>query len=167
MRLPLLLCFFLPLMAFSVIEWVNVDIDDRVSASFPSQPEKMDLGGNMALVSKMENDNGCMSMVIDFSKFGFDSATLALEMVKPEAFEQFKESFLAQIPGATLLSEKNTTLQGYTCYEFVVDMGKDSVKSIMHNRNVITGTNMYSFNFYENTPAEGDRNKFLNSIKIK
>ncbi|HEY0355379.1 MAG TPA: hypothetical protein VGC29_04195 [Flavisolibacter sp.] len=168
MRKHLLFLFFLPLLAFGFTDWVTVDIDEKVSASFPSQPEKQDMGGNPALVSKMENGNGCMSMVIDFSAFGMDSAMLADEMGKPESFEQFRESFLSQIPTAKLISEKNTKALGRTCYEFVVEMNEGSGTTTMYNKNIIEGTKMYSFNFYDkNNNSEEDRNKFLNSIRIK
>lgn len=168
MRKHLLFLFFLPLLAFGFNDWVTVNIDEKVSVNFPSQPEEKDMGGNPSLVAKMDNGNGCMSMVIDFSAFGMDSATLANEMSKPESFDQFKQSFLAQIPTAKLISEKNTKALGRTCYEFVVEMNEGSEKTTMYNKNIIEGSKMYSFNFYDkNNNSEEDRNKFLNSIQIK
>ena len=45
MRKHLLFLFFLPLLAFGFNDWVTVNIDEKVSVNFPSQPEEKDMGG--------------------------------------------------------------------------------------------------------------------------
>jgi hypothetical protein len=172
MRKKFLAFLFLPMLAFAATtDWVNVNLDERVSVSFPNQPEEKEMSGNAVWVADASNDARCMAMVLDFEKFGMDSVMLAAEMGKEESFTQFKEGILGQIEGATLISERKTTTAGKMTFEYVIDMGKNDTAALnkMYNKNVFIGNKMYSLSFYEKDgkPQTEARNKFFNSFKLK
>ena len=128
------------------------------------------MSGNLVWVAEANSDARCMAMVVDFAKFGMDSAMLAKEMLSPEAFGNFREGILGEIPGARLISEKNTKLQGKTSFEYVIDMGRKdtSALNIMYSKSVFIGAKMYSISFYEKAakPQKALRNKFFQSVRI-
>ena len=161
----------LPLLAFVTADWVNVQLNSRVSVSFPVKPDEKEMSGNAVWVADANADSRCMAMVLDFEKFGMDSAALAAEMGKETSFEQFKEGILGQIVGASLISEKKTTTNGYMTFEYVIDMGKTdtSALNLMYNKNIFIGSKMYSLSFYEKTLKRQPeaRTKFFNSFKVK
>jgi hypothetical protein len=169
MRKLILFCF-LPLLAFTTADWITVKLDDRVTVEFPSAPEEKDMSGNQVWSGDINNDAKAMAMVMDFGKFGMDSAMLATEMEKDEAFQQFKDGILGQIQGSTIMSEKRTKVNGRHVFEYVINMGKpDTTLTIMHNRNYFVGAKMYTLSFYEkgSKPQPDVRNKFFNSLKVK
>jgi hypothetical protein len=157
--------------AFTVADWVDVQLNKRVSVSFPVQPEEKEMGGNDVWIADANADSRCMAMILDFEKFGMDSAGLAAEMGKEASFAQFKDGILGQIEGATLISEKKTYTNGYMTFEYIIDMGKNDANALnkMYNKNIFVGSHMYSLSFYEkdNKPQAEARNKFFNSLKIK
>jgi|SRR5215211_1793593 len=171
MKKHLLAFLFLPLLAFAFDDWISVQLDDRVSINFPSQPMMQESNGNKIWIKDVSGGR-CMAMVIDFAKFGMDSATLATEMNKPESFEQFKTTFLNQVQGAMLVSEKNSVHEGRRVFEFVITMGNSQDTSGInktYNKNIFVANKMYSMSFYENDkkPQPELKKKFFNSIKIK
>lgn len=172
MKKTLIALLAVPFFAFAIADWVNVQLDERASISFPVAPEIKDFGGNQVWVSDAsDSQSRYMMMIMDFSKFGLDSAGVAAEMGKEETFDQFKGGVLGQIPGASLISEKKTTVMGKMTFDYVIDMGKKDPKgySIMYNRNIFSGAKMYSMNFYEkkDAPKEDLRKKFFESFQIK
>lgn len=170
MRKTLIALLFLPMLAFVSADWVTTKLDDRASIDFPAQIESQDLGGNPMWLHQINNEARCMVMIMDFSKMGMDSATLADEMAKPESFAQFREGVVGEIAGSSVLSEKNTSFNGHKAFEFLIDMGKDSSKlNRMYNKNIFIGTKMYSISFFEKEgkPQAELRNKFFNSFKAK
>jgi hypothetical protein len=164
-----LLLLFVPLLAFATADWVNVKLDERVSVTFPVTPEEKQMSGNAVWVADFGPNARCMAMVMDFEKFGMDSAMVAGEMGKEESFTQFKEGILGKIEGSTLISEKKTTVAGKMCFEYIIDMGKKDTAALnkMYNKNVFIGNKMYSLSFYEKEgkPQLEARNKFFNSFK--
>jgi hypothetical protein len=171
MRKKLFALLLLPSLAFATtIDWITVRLDDRVSVAFPAKPEEKEMSGNAVWVADSGPNARCMAMVLDFEKFGMDSATLAGEMGKDESFAQFKEGILGQIEGATLISEKKTTTSGKMTFEYVIDMGKKDTAALnkMYNKNIFIGNKMYSFSFYEkdHLPQTAAREKFFNSFKL-
>ncbi|MET0392480.1 MAG: hypothetical protein ABW019_05035 [Chitinophagaceae bacterium] len=161
----------LPFLAFVAADWVTVQLDEKVSVSFPSAPQEKEMAGNQVWVQDIDKDARCMAMVLDFSKFGLDSAGLAEEMGKDQAFADFRGGILGQIQGATLISEKKGKINGKIYFEYVINMGKNDDKdalNIMYSRNIFVSNKMYTLSFYEknNMPREKDRNKFYNSFKL-
>ena len=171
MKKLLLLSFLLPLLSFSGLDWINVDIDERWSVKCPSQPVEQEMQGNPVWISDLNDDSRCMLMVVDFSKMGMDSLALSEEMSRTASFAEFRDGVLGQIEGASLISEKKDKVGGYMCFEFVIDMGKDDDNSlnIMYNKNIFVGNKMYSLSFYEknNKPQAKSRNVYFKSILIK
>jgi hypothetical protein len=160
----------LPVLAFTVSDWKTVKVDDRVSVDFPTEPEQKEMSGNAVWVADVETGSRCMVMVLDFEKFGLDSAKLSEEMQKPEALEDFRNGVLGQIQGATLISEKASTVLGHKAFDFVIDMGKEdtAVLNKMYNKNIFIGSKMYSMSFYEKDshPEDALRAKFFGSFKL-
>lgn len=166
----LFVLFFLPLAAFTIVsDWKTVNMDSRVSVSFPNEPEVQDNGGN-PLWKTMANDHSiCLAMIVDFEKFGLDSAGVAKEMSSDAGFSSFKTGMLGQMAGAYVLSEKKSIVSGRLTYDFVVNMGKDSTSiNKMYNRNIFVGSKLYSLSFMEkeNQPEADLRNKFFASFKV-
>ena len=104
MKKLLLLSFLLPLLSFSGFDWINVDIDERFSVKFPSQPVEQEMQGNPVWISDLNDDSRCMLMVVDFSKMGMDSLALSEEMSRTASFAEFRDGVLGQIEGASLIS---------------------------------------------------------------
>lgn len=161
----------LPFLAFVAADWVTVKLDEKVSLSFPAEPEKRDMQGNSVWVQDIDADARCMAMIVDFSKFGMDSAGLAAEMEKDASFADFRQGVLGQIENSKLISEKKSKIKGKTCFEYVINMGKENdpaALNIMYSRNIFVGNKMYTLSFYEknNKLREQDRNKFFNSFKL-
>jgi len=171
MRKLWLSLLLVPMFAFVTTDWVSVQLNNRVSVSFPTQPDEKEMSGNQVWVQDAGSDARCMVMMMDFNKFGMDSTMLSAEMQKEESFEQFQEGIIGQIEGAKLISRKKTTTNGYLTFEYVIDMGKtdEGALNIMYNKNVFVGAMMYSLSFYEKNkkPQAEVRNKFFNSLKIK
>ena len=171
MKKQFLFWLILPLMAFTSFEWVTVSIDNRVSIDFPVKPEQKEMSGNPVWTSDANSNSRCMAMIIDFKNFGMDSAQVAAEMSKPEAYEDFKNGVLGQIEGSSIISEKITTTSGYKTFEYIINMGKKDTSSlnIMHNKNIFVGAKLYTMNFLEKNgkPQEQMRNQYFRSIKIK
>lgn len=171
MRKTLIAFVFLPLFAFISADWVTISLDERASIDFPSATESKDMNGNRMWIQDIGKDARCMAMVFDFGQMGMDSAALADEMSRPEAFEQFKNGVVGQIQGASVLSEKNTSIGGHKVFEYLIDMGKKDTSALdrMHNRNYFIGVKMYSLSFFEKAskPQAELRNKFFNSFKAK
>ena len=171
MKKQFLFWLILPLMAFAGIDWVTVSIDKRVSVDFPVKPTQSESSGNPMWTADANSNSRCMAMIIDFKNFGMDSAQVAAEMSKPEAYEDFKNGVLGQIEGSSIVSEKITTTSGYKTFEYVINMGKKDTSSlnIMHNKNIFVGAKLYTMNFLEKNgkPQEQIRNQYFRSIKIK
>ena len=171
MRKTLIAFLFLPLFAFVAADWVTIKLDDRASIDFPSAAVPKDLNGNSMWLQDIGKDARCMVMIMDFSRMGVDSAALADEMSRPEAFEQFKEGVVGQMQGASILSEKNTAIHGHKVFEYLIDMGTKDTSALdrMYNQNYFIGAKMYSLSFFEKNskPQAGLRNKFFTSFTIK
>jgi hypothetical protein len=160
---------FLPMMAFVVSDWVAVRLDDHVSVEFPSTPINSESQGHPVWVQDVDSNSRCMAMIVDFAQYGLDSMQLQEELKKPEMYEVFRNNLIAQLPGAKVMSEKNTLTDGRITYEFAIDMNKnDNELNYLYNRNIFFGTKVYSMSFYEkkNAPRINTRNKFFNSFLV-
>lgn len=160
----------LPFLSFVAADWVTVKLDERVSVSFPSTPLTKEIGENNAWIQDIGKDARCMAMFMDFTNFGMDSAGVAAEMEKPESLANFRVGVLQEIANSKLVSEKTIKVKGYTCFEYVIDMGKTDPEALnmMYNRNIFIGSKMYTMNFFEknNSSHEADRTKFFTSFKV-
>lgn len=168
MKKLLLLSFLLPLLAFTAGDWLKVQLDENASINFPAKPDEIDLGGTPAWKLKLNEDASCMVLLVDFVKLGMDTAQLTAEFDTPEGFEDFRNSMLAEIEGAKLISEKKMKWKGFHLYDFKVDMGNKSAgaHNIMYVRAIMTGPKMYGIYFYEKEgkPQEALRNQFMASF---
>lgn len=171
MKKLLLALFVLPFFAFVAADWVTVKLDNRAMLDFPSQPQEKEMGGNQVWIQDIDSNGRCMAMVLDFTSYGMDSAKLADEMSKDQAFADFRQGVLGQIEGSKLISEKKGTVEGKLYFEYKIDMGKTDVNAlnVMYNRNIFAGTKMYSVSFYEknNKPRDLERKKFFASFRLR
>ncbi len=161
----------LPLFAFVALDWVAVKLDERVTVSFPTNPEKKDMSGNSVWTQDIDKDARVMVMIIDFTKLGADSASIAVEMEKDAALSEFREGVLGQIKGGTLISERKSMINGKRYFEYVINMGKTEQPdafNMMYSRCIFVGDRLYTLNFYEknNLPRKEDRDKFFASFKL-
>jgi hypothetical protein len=128
------------------------------------------MSGNPVWVADVNDDSRCMVMTFDFGKQGLDSAAVANEMEREGAFEEFREGVLGQIEGAYIVSERKTKFNGYTTFEYVINMGKsdEGALNIMYNKNIFVNSVMYSLSFYEknNKPQEEARRSFFSSVTV-
>lgn len=170
MKKQLLFVLFVPLFSFTLLEWTTVNVDQRVSVQFPNQPRQTESSGNKVWIADVDINSRCMSMMLDYKQYGMDSAAVAVEMNKPESFENFKNGVLGQIKGASVIAEKTTTTLGKMTYEFVFDMGKKDTSSfnIMYSKNIFVGQKMYTLSFFEKSgnPQPAMRQKFMNSFRL-
>jgi hypothetical protein len=169
MKKQLLLLFLAPLFAFTTIDWTTVQLDEYVSASFPSTPTDREMSGNAVKMTDIGTSARCMSMIIDFEKMGVTAEQIAQEMKTPAAFENFRNSMIAQISGGKIIAEKNTMEQGYPCFEFTISMGSEAQYAIMNTRNVFVGSKLYTLSFFEakESALKETRERFLASFKVK
>jgi hypothetical protein len=171
MKKLLIVLLVLPFFAFVAADWVAVKLDERVTVSFAAMPEIKDVAGNSVWVQDIDKGARCMVMVVDFEKFGSDSAGIAAEMAKEEAFVEFRKAVLGQIEGGTLIAETKSAISGKTYFEYVIDLGKGGqpdVLNVLHSRNIFVGAKMYTLSFYEKNglPREVERDKFFSSFKL-
>jgi hypothetical protein len=162
--------FLLPLFAFNFIaDWQPVRLDDRITVLFPVKPQEAEMSGNKVWIADLEGNTRCMAMIMDFGMMGLDSAQMVEEFSRPDAFEEFRNSILAQMENASLLKERDTTANGNKSFEFDIDMGGDTLAlNYMYNRNQFIGTKMVVLNYFERTRTEKNevREKFFKSLKV-
>ncbi|MGZ5285949.1 MAG: hypothetical protein ACXWV0_09630 [Flavisolibacter sp.] len=169
MKKLFLFAALLPLLSFTLVEWINLKIDDRMSIDFPSQPTEKEMSGNPIWVADVDNNSRVMVMTMDFKNLGMDSAMLSDELTKPGSFEGFGQGVLQQMPGAKLLAEDSTRTQGYLTFNYKIDMGKDTNElNIMYCKSIFINTTMYAIYFYEKEggATEATRKSYFNSIRI-
>jgi hypothetical protein len=157
-------------LAFIKADWITVKIDEKVSIDFPSAPDTMEANGTHIWSNMKEDGFKCMVVVLDFANFGLDSAGLAAQMEGESFFEDFKTSMLAQMKGASLLTEEVTKVKGWPAYKMVIDLGATTDKiSKAYCTNMFVGQRLYSLFFYENPakPEEIKKNKFFDSFRVK
>lgn len=160
----------LVMMAFSNADWITVKLDKRVSVSFPTQPEKADMNGNVMWSTTGDTTFKCMVLVVDFGTLGLDSAALASQLDGEPFYKGFKTSMLEKMNGATLLSEEVTRVNGWPAYKLAVALGSNGNKvDRVYISNIFVSDKMYSLSFYENTarPQLMNRRKFMESVTIK
>jgi len=170
MKKILVSLFVLPLLSFVLADWITVKLDDHVHIDFPSEPITTNYGGNPVWVKDIDSTSRCMALVVDMGKMGLDSTQMAAEFEKPETFTQFRESMMANMPGAVMISEKKTRANGNNTFEFLVNMEKVNEGAVtrMYSKNIFYGTKMYSLSFYEmkSGPQPELREKFFNSFRL-
>lgn len=166
----LFVLFFLPLLAFTVTgDWTTVSISPGVSVDFPSDPIQKESGGNPVWVA-MDSNSYCVAMVIDFEKMGVDSAQVAAELHGQQFYDDFKSSYMGQLPGATLASEKKIRVKGHLAFDFLVNLADkaDSPYNRVHSRTIFLGTKAYSLSFFESDtkPDPEGLSKFFGSFTL-
>ncbi len=171
MKKLLFLAALLPLLSFTLAEWIDVKIDERFSISFPGQPAEKEMSGNPIWVADIDENSRVMVMTMDFQNLGLDSAALSEELTKEGAFEGFGQGIIGQIPGASIISQASTKVQGYLTFDYKIDMGKKDPNelNIMYCKSIFVNTKMYAVYYYEKESkvSEATREAYFNSIKIR
>jgi hypothetical protein len=165
MKKLLFLLFLAPLLAFT--EWVPLEMDQRFSIRFPGKP----LQGKMVNIDDMwylnvDDQTKFVVSKIDNKRMGIDSVQLANDINKPEALEVIKSQIMTSLPGAKVIKESKSTLNGFTSFNYEFSLKDNTV--IMYYRNIFVGSCVY--NVICTRPAGSsaeETEEFLKSITIK
>ena len=168
-KILLILAAFV-LVSFTGADWVRTSLDQRASVLFPKKTEAQAVGNNQMWQQEVDSTERCMALIIDFGQFGMDSAGVAAEMGKDENFDQFSESMIGQMEGATILAKDKVTENGRMVFKYTIDVSgmKGMPFKRMFSRNVFVAEKLYSLSYYtEGTEATPNTSKFLNSLEVK
>ncbi len=149
-------------------EWKRTSIDEIVSVEIPGEPEKKDEQNGLSYSFRSKDSAAYAINVIDFSKFGYDSATLQA-MVPQEMFlEQIKTLMTQQLPGAEIKEAKIITVGNYTAYDIVIETDKNGKKNLKYSLLIFVGSKAYWFVYASSeTSAPESKERFFKSIEIK
>jgi hypothetical protein len=159
----------LPLLAFSVFEWIPVKIDDRVSVNFPSSPVQSEAGGNQMWMADLDSNSRCMAMVVDLGKMGLDSATFTPLLDQDDFYQQYKTSTISSIGNINFVEDKRSKVLGRAAYDLVLEKEVPDLNfsyKRVYIRSVFLGTKVYAFSFFQKKPADDQRQKFFESLRI-
>ena len=168
----LFLLLLLPVFSFQPLDWVRVQIDERVSVEFPSEPAKKDLDGRAMWLQDVNDATRCMIMPIDLEPFGLDSAYVASQYDTDKFLQDLENGMVQKMPGCIVTDTKRITTNGYKGYEFFIEKEKPDesfVYKYIRIHCMFVGSKFYPLYFYEkeNANAEADRNHFFDSFSVK
>ena len=165
-----LIAFLLvPFLTVATFEWVKVKIDDRVSITFPSQPETKDLNGLPGWISVPDSNSMFMITIVDMKKFGLDSATLTPLLNQPEFYQQYRTSAQAKFGEATLVYDTSFLWNGLHVHEFRVKKAGTDANFPYQNitiRSVFIGAKIYAVSVLQKEITEADQKKFFESLQL-
>jgi len=95
--------------------WITHKGDDRVLVKFPSEPQETTPGTFVAIASK-DSSTVYVFSIVDFTKFGIDSASLVPLKTIPQFTAQLKAGMKKSIPTANFEDIKISTWKGFTSY---------------------------------------------------
>ncbi|MBB2145306.1 hypothetical protein GM921_07420 [Pedobacter sp. LMG 31464] len=159
-----------PVLFVSTFAWELVKLDENVSISFPSKPEKTIFEGKHVWIATVDSTAQCMAMITDLKKLGADVNTLTEQLKRKETYQILKSGMLRGSPGAVVLSESITTFKGKPAYRIKLDLkGEKEDYNIAHILTVYINAKMYTITFMETYQSshEADKNKFWNSLKLE
>jgi hypothetical protein len=162
--------FLLPLLAFGIIEWTTVNLDDRVSVQFPSTPTSSETRGNPMWIADIDTNSRCMALLVDLGKMGLDSATFTPMLEQDAFYEQFKTSTINSIGDVKFVEERKFKIDGRYAYEFVLEKETPDLKfnyKRVYIRSLFLGTRIYSLSFFQKQPADDQRQKFFESVRVQ
>jgi hypothetical protein len=162
--------FLSPLLAFALLEWTTVKLDDRVSVQFPSAPSLSEIGGNPMWIADIDTNSRCMAITVDLGKKGLDSATFTPMLEQDEFYEQYRTSTINSIGDIKFVEEKRFKIGGRYAYEFVLEKEMPDMKfnyKRVYIRSLFVGTKVYSLSFFQKQPADDQRQKFFESLTVQ
>ncbi|MFD0940901.1 hypothetical protein [Pedobacter boryungensis] len=163
----ILFLLFSPVLFITILTWERVKLDESVSVSFPSKPEKSMMDDKPIWIATIDSTSKCMAMITDFEKLGVDKLKWAERLKQKETYQTIKSGMLRGSPGAVILNESITTFKGKPAYIVKMDLkGEKEDFNIAYVMNVFIETKMYSLMFMEtyNNPHEADKQTFWNSL---
>ena len=166
----LFLIFLLPLLAFTVTsDWEMVSMDEQATVIFPVKPTYNEQSGNKVWTAEIDSASRCTAMFLDFEKYVFDSTEIKQQFNTLNALEEFKKGLLNKMEGATLIAQNEKTEGGVTCFEFMIEMGKEAEElNYMYNKSYFVGTKMYALTFYQLQEKKDEvAERFFKSFKVK
>jgi hypothetical protein len=159
----------LPLLAFGAFEWVSVKIDERVSIDFPSSPMQSEVSGNQTWIIDLDSNSRCMAMIVDLGKMGLDSASFTPLLDQDDFYEQYKTSTINSIGSINFVEGKRLRVLGRPAYDMVLEKEAPDLKfnyKRVYIRSVFLGMKLYAFSFFQKKPADDQRQKFFESLRI-
>jgi hypothetical protein len=120
--------------------WITHKGDDRVSVKFPSEPKETVPGTFVSIASK-DSSIVYVFSIVDFTKFGIDSAALVPLKTIPQFAAQLKAGIKKSIPAADFEDIKISTWKGFTSY---TTSGTDSKAKKYDMFMFIIGSKLYS-----------------------
>jgi hypothetical protein len=153
----------------------QVKLSEKVSVSFPQEPEKQDFEGaaQVYTLRLADSTTNFLAVVSDLEKqAGLDAATLAEATLMPEFWDQTAEGFMMQMgPDAKLKNREMKNIKGYDVMELTIerpgeDGGEASTLTIY-----IFVQDVFSFNIgHTSRGGKGDtkmKEAFFNSLIIE
>lgn len=167
-----LLLILFPLFSFQTTEWLRVQIDEKVSVEFPSEPQKKELQGRTMWLQDVNDQSRCMIMPIDLGPFGLDSTYIATHYDEAEFLTSLESGMVNEMPGCKIIDRKRITSNGFNGFEFIIEKEKPDESFVFKYIRIhflFVGSMAYPLYFYEkeNANAEADRNRFFDSFSVK
>ena len=165
-----LVLFLFPSLAFAILEWTTVKLDDRVSVQFPSAPTSSESGGNPMWIADIDTNSRCMALLVDLGKMGLDSATFTPMLEQDAFYEQFKTSTINSIGDIKFVEERKFKIGGRYAYELVLEKETPDTRfnyKRVYIRSHFVGTKIYSLSFFQKKPADDQRQKFFESLQVR
>jgi hypothetical protein len=151
-----------------------VKLSEKISVSFPQEPEKQDFEGvaqvyNLRLADSTAN---FLAVVSNLEKqAGLDAATLAEASLMPEFWDQTAEGFMGQMgPDAKLKNREMKNIKGFDVMELTIERQEEGQAGLNTLTIYIFVQDVYSFNIgHANRGGKADpkmKEAFFNSIVI-
>jgi hypothetical protein len=168
MRSKLAVLFVLPLLAFGVLDSFKIDVDDRVSVSFPQEPRQQTSGGNL-MWSCGDTGTIYIAMAVDFQKLGFDSAAMATQFRLDDFYVGYRDGNLSKLPKGEVVDEIASTYKGHPVRDYVFKMTAGDQRMTYYSKNLFIGTKVYSLSFIElkGPQPAANRDAFFRSLQLK
>lgn len=141
--------------------WVTHKGDDRVSLKFPAEPKEI-IAGTFAVAP--DSTISYVFTIIDFIKFGIDSATLAPMKTTPEFGSQLKTGMKQSLPDVEFDDFKIGSWKGFSSY---TTAGRDSKNRKYDMFMFIIGTKLYSASTIRaNGVDTKDRDYYFSTVEL-
>ncbi|GAA4336329.1 hypothetical protein [Flaviaesturariibacter amylovorans] len=169
MRKLLLAGLLLPFLAFTLIEWTPVQLDEKYTVAFPGEPKKAtdENGTSLWTLEATDSNTVYLAMLIDFTKLGLDSSTMAVVLTQPEFFDEYQKGILGKLPNGKLVSSTTGEYKGYpvTNYKFTMKEGAVTY----YSKNFFIGTRVYSLSYLQKKDQveSAERDRFFGSFNLR
>lgn len=155
-----------PLLCFAQKNWVMLKIDERISVSFPSAPEKSTKNGNDVYIDREADSILYSAAMIDLKPFaGLDSVKLATIKDTQGFADQFMKGIASQ---KTNYDFGKTTIgkwKGWTTYQ--TSATDKTGKGTLYTYMIIIGSRVYTFSCrVPDKLAIKDKDQFFDSVQL-